>query len=205
MKWSILVLTQPSRTAFLRRLMDNLVPQVKQFPDVEVVITLFDKQFSIGKNRGMMIEGASGEYVNFVDDDDLLSDEYVSTIRPLLDGVDYVGFQAKLHVDGVYCGKPSYHSLMCNRWFESPSGYFRDISHLNPLRKELAIAGRMGDHGGLALEDFWWADRLRALGIVRTEHFIPETMYFVYYRSKKLDGWEAEAERRKELGSSTQK
>src|SRR5271157_2823699 len=111
MKWSILVLTQPSRVEFLRRLMENLSPQLDGLSDVEVVTTIFDKRFSIGKNREMMIEAAAGEYVNFVDDDDLVAEDYIVSIYPLLDGVDYVGFQAKYHEDGVYCGKLSYHSL----------------------------------------------------------------------------------------------
>jgi hypothetical protein len=178
--------------------MDNLAPQVAKFPDVEIVTTLFDKRFSLGKNRGMMIDAAAGEYVNFVDDDDLVAEDYVSSIYPLLDGVDYVGFIAKLYINGVYCGKPSYHSLMCNRWFESAHGYFRDISHLNPMRSVLAAAGRMGDHEGLVYEDLFWADRMRALGLVKTEHFIPKVMYFAYYRSNKPDGWEATAKAKAE-------
>jgi hypothetical protein len=198
MKWSILVLTQPSRAEFLRRLLDTLTPQAAKFPDVEIVTTFFDKQYSIGKNRGMMIEEAIGEYVNFVDDDDLVAEDYVSSIRPLLDGVDYIGFQAKFHRDGVYCGKLSYHSLMCNRWFENGAGYFRDISHLNPMLRYIALEGKMGDHDGTIREDFFWAERLRSLGIVKTEHFIEKPMYFVYYRTHKLDGCEtpeAQAER----------
>jgi len=187
-KWSILVLTQPSRTEFLRRLMDNLAPQVAKFPDVEIVTTLFDKRFSIGKNRGMMITAASGEYVNFIDDDDLVADDYVDSIRPLMDGVDYIGFQAKYHADGVYCGKLSYHSLEYKGWFENDSGYFRDISHLNPMRKELAIAGQMERYDGTFYEDHAWADLLRFLGIVKTEHVVSKPMYFVYYRLHKDDG-----------------
>lgn len=200
MKWSILVLTQPSRTEFLRRLMGSLAPQVAKFSGVEVVIAQFDKKFSIGKNRGMMIEAAAGEYVNFVDDDDLVAEDYVSSIYPLLDGVDYVGFLAKFHRDGVYCGKLSFHSLDFKGWSENAYGYFRDISHLNPIKKELAILGKMGDHDGRVREDFFWASRLRSLGSVKTEHFVPRPMYLVYYRSDKPDGWEVtvDAQREKE-------
>lgn len=198
MKWSILVLTQPSRTEFLKRLMENLSPQVEKFPDVEVVVTLFDARFSIGKNRGRMIDAAAGEYVNFVDDDDLVAEDYVASIRPLLDGTDYVGFLAKFHRDGVYCGKLSFHSLDFKRWSDNAYGYFRDISHLNPMRKALAVAGRMGDHEGLVREDFFWAERLRAMGILKTENFVPKPMYLVYYRSNKSDGWESTAEAKAE-------
>jgi len=191
MKWSILILTQPSRADFLCRLMERLSPQVARYPDVEIVTALFDKRFSMGKNRAMMIEAAAGEYVNFVDDDDLVAGDYVVSIRPLLDGVDYIGFLAKLYNDGIYCGKLSYHSLLYKGWFTNDYGYFRDISHLNPIRRVLAISGEMGDHEGLEFEDLMWARRLRSQGIVKTEHFIPRPMYFAYYRSDKTDSYEA--------------
>ena len=181
-------MTQPSRTVFLQLLLKGLAPQVAKFPDVEIVITTFDKSISIGKNRGKMIAAAAGEYVNFVDDDDLVAEDYVESIRPLLDGVDYIGFLAKFHRDGVYCGKLSFHSLDFKGWSESSYGYFRDISHLNPMRKELAVAGQMERYDGTFYEDHAWADLLRFLGIVKTEHFIAKPMYFVYYRSKKTDG-----------------
>jgi len=187
MKWSILILTQPSRVEFLERLMSYLGPQLLDFNDIELVITLFDKQFSIGENRANMIEAAKGEYVNFVDDDDLIAEDYVNSIYPLLDGeVDYIGFEAKFFDDGIYT-KPSFHSLVHKNWFENQNGYYRDLSHLNPIRKPLAVAGNMGMHKEPGQEDWWWAGRLRDMGIVKTEKYIPRPMYFAYYRRNKPD------------------
>jgi hypothetical protein len=183
MKWSILILTQPSRETFLQRLMQCLTPQVKSYPDVQVVTTLFNKRYSIGENRALMIEAAAGEYVNFVDDDDLVPDYYVSTIYPLLDGVDYIGFQGRVYQDGIL-QKPGYHSIQYKNWFEDEQGYYRDFSHLNPIRRVLAIAGQMGEHKAPICEDRMWANNLRAQGIVKTEHYVNQEMYYYYYRTK---------------------
>src|SRR6266403_1909804 len=59
-----------------------------------------------------------------------------------------------------------------------------DISHLNPIRRELALQAKMS--GGFG-EDERWSTQLRNLGIVKTEHYIPEVMYFYFYRGSKTD------------------
>jgi hypothetical protein len=135
-----------------------------------------------------MLEKSVGEYVCFVDDDDLVADDYVSTILPLLDR-DYVGFKVQLYNDGVP-DLPTYHSLVYEHWFQNNHGYYRHISHLNPIRRELALLVPMEGEVG---EDHRWADRLYATGKVKTEHFIDRVMYHYYSRSVKNDAafrWE---------------
>jgi hypothetical protein len=67
------------------------------------------------------------------------------------------------------------HSLRYKTWYEDSSGLFRDISHLNPVRRRLARLGRFG--GGFS-EDSRWAAMLRETGQVRTEAWIPEALYW---------------------------
>ena len=138
-----------------------------------------------------MIEGAMSEYICFVDDDDLVADDYVSTILPLLDR-DYVGFRVQCYMDGAPFSK-TFHSLKYDRWWNDEHGYYRHISHLNPIRRELALLAPM--EGGVG-EDHRWADRLYATGKVRTEHFIDRVMYHYYSRIVKNDAafrWEPPA------------
>ena len=186
MKWSILILTQPSRKDFLVRLLAMLEPQVQKEQSVEIVIRMCDPALALGENRQKMIEGAAGEYVCFVDDDDLVAPDYVGKILPLLDGVDYIGFRLSLYSDGKP-QLPTFHSLKYPKWFADLTGLYRDISHVNPIRRELALAVPMSGARG---EDARWSDAMRAKAIVRTEHFIDEVMYHYYYRSSKTDGGE---------------
>jgi len=182
MKWSILILTQPSRAGFLARLLSVLEPQVEKFPDVEICVRLFDKSMDLGTNRSEMIKQAKGAYVNFVDDDDLVPPVYVEHIYPLLNK-DYVGFRVQMDIDGVD-QKPTYHSLKYKEWNGDSDGWYRDISHVNPIRRSIAIQVPMrGGHG----EDARWAQEVRNLHLVRTENYLPEIMYYYHFRSNKQD------------------
>lgn len=158
------------------RLLEHLMPQITD--DVEVKVMFSDPLHTLGENRQIMIENAQGEYVNFIDDDDMVPSDYVAKIYPLLNGVDYVGFPVKVFRGGLFW-QMSYHSLKHRDWKTWGDTAFRDISHLNPMKRTLAIQGNMeGNHG----EDGRWAKRLRELGIVKTENYIPEPMYFYYSR-----------------------
>jgi hypothetical protein len=183
MKWSILILTQPSRGAFLKRLQDRLMPQVKKRTSVQVLQRMFDPALDLGSNRQALLEEAEGDYVNFIDDDDLVPSDFVPTILPLLDGVDYIGFQLQCSIDGEKLPL-TIHSLDYDGWSQDDKGYYRDISHINPIRRELALRAKM--EGGFG-EDQRWADRMRALGIVKTQHFIERIMYEYLYRSNKSE------------------
>lgn len=182
LRWSILCLTQPSRAEFLEKLLACLRPQLRS--GVGLCLRTFDPGLSIGENRQRMIEEAAGEYVGFVDDDDLVAEDYVERIFPLLDGVDYVGFQLQYYEDGRPW-KPTFHSLRYGGWSDDESGYYRDISHLNPIRRELALLVRLDGARG---EDKRWADAMRETGRVKTEHFVDAVLYHYYYRTAKNDG-----------------
>jgi len=185
MKWTIMILTQPSRAQFLSRLITKLGPQVAEHEeDVEISLHYFDKNLTMGENRQWMVESAWSEYICFVDDDDLVADDYVARIYPLLDGeVDYVGFMVQTYIDGKKL-LPTSHSLRHEHWFEDGNGAYRDISHLNPIKRELALRAT---HKGGYTHDQDWASQLRAQKVVTKEHFISDVMYFYYYRSNKRD------------------
>lgn len=188
MKWCIQTLTQPSRSSFLAGLCASLNPQL--VPGVCHMIRTFDPTLSLGENRQRMREESDAEYVSVCDDDDKISDHYVQRILPLLDGVDYIGFRVQAYEDGVPLPGPTYHSLMCGSWFDKTyadgsKSWHRNISHLNPIRRELALKVPM--YGGFA-EDSRWAGEMSRLGIVKTEHFVDEVMYFYLSRTDKKDG-----------------
>ena len=68
------------------------------------------------------------------------------------------------------------HSLRYGRWVDMPEEFNRDITHFNPMRRDLAVQGTfLGSHEAWA-EDTYWAAQLR--GKVLTEHFIDDVMLF---------------------------
>lgn len=184
-KLSIMILTQPSRATFLARLLARLRPQIADYPDVAIDIRIFDRGLSLGANREAMRQAARGRYLVFIDDDDLIAEDYIAKIYPLLDGVDQIGFQVQCYIDGQPLSK-TYHSLKYPCWTSDKNGHYRDISHINPMRRELALKVPM--EGGTG-EDSRWSDAMRELKIVKTEHYIDLIMYFYYFRNSKADAY----------------
>jgi hypothetical protein len=176
MKLQILILTQPSRRFFLEQLLAMLIPQ-----GADVCVQQLDERLSLGENRQALIESATADYICHFDDDDLPATDYVETILPLLDGIDYVGFKVRGYED--YVPMPmTYHSLGYDGWWNDSHGYYRDISHLNPMRRTLALQQKMS--GGVG-EDCRWAAAMR--GKVKTEHFVDRVLYHYLMRSRKDD------------------
>ena len=180
MTWDILILTMPTRKDYLNRLLKVLRPQVQKYPEVAILIRTCNPLMPLGENREFLRCGSLADYISFVDDDDLVASDYVSRIHPLLDGVDQIGFEVEVSVDGIKSPKRDIHSLREPGWFDTPTHFNRDISHLNPMRRELALLEPMeGGHG----EDSRWSSRMR--GKVHTEHYIDAILYYYLFRTRK--------------------
>ncbi len=183
-KLEILILTMPTREKYLARILDCLSPQIT--PEVKISIRMCDPKYTLGENREMMRRASIGEYIAFVDDDDIVACDYVKTILPLLDGVDIIGFECQVYVDGELDPHRDLHTITAGTWYNTDTTFYRDISHLSPIRRDLALAAPMeGGHG----EDGRWADKMRALHILKTEHFIEgKIMYYYLFRNGKNRG-----------------
>lgn len=170
MKWTIAILTVPEREADLERITGVLDRQIAG-RDIQVIVSR--GAGNVGEKRQACLNSAQGEYLNFVDDDDLIAHDYVDRIYPLLDGVDYIGFRMQLYIDGRK-QKPTFHSLRYDGWSEDGNGYYRNVSHLNPIRTEIARQGRFE---GAYAEDKAWAEQVHP----QTEHYIDDPMYFYFF------------------------
>jgi hypothetical protein len=152
---------------------------------VEVVAYRNHGEIPLCDIRQALVEDAHGQYLCFVDDDDRLPPYYVSTVLPLLDGtVDYVGWRMQAYMNGTPL-KPTYHTLDSDGWWETDAAYFRDVSHLNPVRADLA---RQADfRRGSIPEDVSWADQMRPL--VRTQHLCGDQVMYHYHASNHDTSW----------------
>ena len=75
---SILIPTMPKRLGLLKRLLNVLNPQVTD--EVEILTHSDDGRIPTGRKRNDLIKQAQGQYVVFIDDDDIVADTYVSDI-----------------------------------------------------------------------------------------------------------------------------
>lgn len=175
--WQILIASVLARTDLLATLLQRLQPGLDRFDGhVQVLIDRDDCEREVGAKRSWLLGHAAADYVCFVDDDDRVAASYIDRIMDALeDRPDYVGFRVAYSVDGTL-QKPVIHSLRYPRWSEDDHGYYRGVSHLNPIRRDAALAG-LPFLPGFG-EDSDWAARVDASGLVQTEVFIDAPMYF---------------------------
>ena len=78
MKLSILICTLKGRDEYLNRVLQVLEPQ--KTDDVEILIESDERQMTIGQKRNKLLDRAIGDYICYVDDDDLVSVDYIEKI-----------------------------------------------------------------------------------------------------------------------------
>lgn len=186
--WDILTTTIPQRHAQLCRLLGCLDKQMQ--PGVRMLVYRDDPgdpggALTNGAKMRALTEASDADYVCNIDDDDLVAHDYVPRIMEALQSEpDYVGFPVAYYLDMVPQSRVE-HSLKYDRWFELQGLLCRDISHLNPIRRELALMGDWtpalpgnpaGGHGA----DRFWAKAIRETGLCKTEVWIPDVMYHYF-------------------------
>lgn len=176
--WSILVPTLGERRPLFERLMAQLLPQAEPYGgQVQVVGWFNNGKPSLPKIRQTMIQRATSDYVSFVDDDDLVSPWYVDDIVAALStGPDYVGFEVQCYSNGHPIAV-AYHSLSHRRWRNTEGRFYRDISHINPIRTAIARKADFSVTRSGGAEDRAWADQLRRSKLLQTQVVLPRIMY----------------------------
>ena len=145
---SILILTVPGREEKLEKLLSILNPQVTK--DVEIVIEFDERVLSVGEKRNRALDRAQGRYICFVDDDDMVSPNYVKHILWIIGNtdVDCCALTGEITLNG---GMPQkfIHSLKYKTWYEEGEGrdkiYYRNPNHLNVVKREIARRVRFID------------------------------------------------------------
>ena len=188
MKFSILICSLESRDNYLSRLMSVLTPQVEAYSkEVEVIIEIDDGKLSIGDKRNLLLEKSNGEYIAFIDDDDLVSFDYVEKILgSLKSNPDTVGMHLLHFNDDNFAGL-TYHSLKYRSWFENRDlttglmRYYRNPNHLNPVKREYALKTKFP---GISMgEDKEYSKNI--LKFLESEEYIVEPIYYYLFRTKK--------------------
>jgi glycosyltransferase involved in cell wall biosynthesis len=182
MKLEILIPTMPSRAAVLEKLLSVLRPQLKSC----VRITTDDGPGTVGIKRQRMIEAAQGDYVAFVDDDDMVAPDYVDRILACLKtDPDVVGITMHVTIGGEnYRPSPIFRHSLRFRENHHWQGHNRTPHHLCPVKRQVALKSRFPDM-------MWGEDYNYALGLLphlQTEEWSGnEPIYFYNYVSKHYD------------------
>jgi hypothetical protein len=185
---SILICTVTERIKderFLIRLLNILQNQIKNKyeSEVEVLVYCDDKRISIGKKRDLLIEQAKGKFTCFIDDDDVVPDYYVERLVTIIKNnpdIDFIGWKLQYIHNGMSSPKPSIHSMRYNKWSEDQYGYYRHMSHLNPVLRTKSSQVKFEDiNFG---EDHIWSNNV--YGLLTKEYFIDDYMYYYLFFSQ---------------------
>jgi hypothetical protein len=171
---SILTPSVPSRLAQLGLLCAELARQIGTFP-VEHLTLLDNKKRSVGLKRDALLRAARGRYVAFVDDDDWIAPDYVSSLLRAADRLpDVITFRQSSTVNGQQ-GEIEFRLGNPNDPFRPGGMARRNAWHVCAWRRNLAILSTFPDfsYG----EDWSFAAPLCLLPGLHSEH-IDKVLHF---------------------------
>lgn len=183
---SILIPTLDSRRSLFGRVHGHLTAQVAAaglVEDVEILHLRDSGERSTGWKRNRLIEQARGEFVAFVDDDDGVSDDYLSRICDAIRAhpdIDCIGIRGIVRFRGLH-PREFIHSIRYSDYRTCGRVYLRPPYHLNPIRRSIASRYRFADV--YYSEDIDWARSMAFDEVLRKEHFIDSVLY--YYASRR--------------------
>lgn len=183
--WSIGILHLPQRQESYSALIKELTRQIELNNaeyKIEIITEIDAGQNSVGTKRNNVLEKANGEYISFIDDDDMVTEIYISkTLKALEskpDVVELVGYLPKYNL-------PFIHNLKCGGHFKKDGIQFRTPNHLNAIKLSIAkqVKYKEISHG----EDQDYSQRLWDSNLMKTEELIGERMYIYQFDSSKSE------------------
>jgi len=160
---SILICTLPNRGVFLNRLLSDIIKQSNDNP-VEVLYLGDNKAMSVGEKRNALLGMSRGKYIAFIDDDDMVSPDYVEVILEAIRQADADVFV----YDGIYTCDGSRETIFnfdtknCKNYNKMTDGkmvFYRIPNHICVWKRELAIQERFPNKN--LGEDSRWAEKMQ--------------------------------------------
>lgn len=189
MKLSILIPTLPERRFQLNRLIGILNDQIHlSNADCEILIDDRPKNNpSVGQKRNELIKRATGEYFCFIDDDDFITQDYISLITKAIsfnpDVITFKGWMTTnggAHVDWIIKLGEKYEA---RKDTDGITRYYRFPNHLCAFKNELVKDFTF--HAISQGEDYQWALKINNTGVLKTEIHIDKQIYHYDFKTNK--------------------
>lgn len=176
---SILIPTLPGRAKLLESLKKHLGDS--RYPDVQV-ITDERVGVSTGRKRNDLITRAAGEYIVFIDDDDMVPADYIESIRhAALKGPDCITFRGHMTTNGK--NRVDFVLRLGEMYEERGGKYYRWPNHITPIRRSIALKVPFPDiYVG---EDYAWSKQINDMKLIHSEVFIDKEMYHYDFKTNK--------------------
>lgn len=157
----------------------TLRPQIRN--DIEVLTHSDSGRMTIGEKRNKLLEIAKGEYVIFIDDDDLIANNYVQKILEKIEKKPDC-----ISISGVYVDMDNgitkffKHGLKY-KWGKEKEVLVRPPTHICAIKKDIAKKVRFPsmNYG----EDKHYSDGV--IKMCKVDEMVEEPIYFYLYTRKK--------------------
>jgi glycosyltransferase involved in cell wall biosynthesis len=180
---SVLILTLPTRIESYSNLIKNLNQQVvdNNLMDRVQILSLCDtKELSVGNKRNILLNQSCGKYVCFIDDDDVISNDYlikiISATNSNSDVITFCGEYVENHIK-----TPFSISVIHRGNYNYPNIFYRLPNHLCPVKREIAMNCMFTDKN--FGEDSDYAEKINTH--IKNEFHIQDKLYFYMYDSNK--------------------
>jgi len=183
---SILIPTVPQRANLFLELHTEIMNQLElcnAFGLVELVIDdapVGSK--TTGQKRNELIDKAQGEYVWFIDDDDMIMPNAIKNILTALEQKpDALAINGIMTTNGR--DRRTWYISKDNDYFTDYSSgqeiYYRSTNHITPIKKEIAKSIKFEDKSNF--EDYAYCMELKKFNLIKTEVKIDEPVYHYRY------------------------
>lgn len=190
MKLSILIPSTHNRDSMLYELIDNLYNQIdegKLKDEIEIITDIDNFELSVGFKRQRLIEKAKGEYLCFIDSDDLVSKDYIELVYlAITKSPDVVSFNGYMTTDDK--SRDNFKIMKDLPYItitdvHGNKEHLRFNNHLSPIKREIAL--KIGYKDLRFAEDYDYAKRLKESFLIKTEYYINSELYHYRYKTKK--------------------
>lgn len=135
-----------------------------------------EEGITIGQKRNILMSKATGEYVVFIDNDDLISPHYFKHICEGIEkGVDCCSLTGKYFLNGVF-RNTFIHSIEYKGYSEEDGILRRPPNHLNVIKTSKIKKFKFKNISDG--EDTDWAMQVCDANVLETEHKIDDVLYF---------------------------
>lgn len=179
--FSVLICTIEGREMMLNSLMFTLARQMRDYDlknDIEILISKDKRgEHTIGYKRNSLLQSCSGEWAAFIDDDDMVSDDYLPLLvnKMKTEDPDVIALEGVITTNGLNA-KTFLHSIKYTSVYEENGVYYRPPLHLNPIKTKHSKQFKFPEinHG----EDVQWGMMVAHSGLLQKESNVGKAYYF---------------------------
>jgi hypothetical protein len=143
---SIMIVSLRERGRLLSRLLEVLTPQLTD--EAELLLTVTGKGETTGSKRNRLMGSAAGRFRCFIDDDDLVAEDYVARILEAIrqnPKADCIGFAGTLRTPSDKIFPVRYTVANRNRMGRFGDSFECFVGHITPIRADILEAVRFED------------------------------------------------------------